>query len=360
MKELKELKRQKKGAFVQEFITKLPSYSLGSVLIRLTIVSITGILVMQFIVLVTKMPPELEGQGPRFQDYLLIILAFNLLAELNIITDIILERFLPIPEKIRLRLVIHSFIGISLIVFVFLLVQVLFPEYEKVEKGPAMLVTAMGLVFVNTMSTSLILVRFMDKWVYTQKRIDDMKQEKLKMDYAMLQDQINPHFLFNNLSVLKSLIMYDKDAAVNFTQNFTDVYRYVLKSRDSMLVKLREELKFIDTYVSLHKERLGRGLDVQFMIDKEGLEKKIAPLTLQLLIENAIKHNIVSKETPLYVEIKSNDKYVFVKNNIQLKESSYSTKTGLSNLIKRYELLDNSNIVIEHDDKYFNVKVPLL
>jgi len=352
------MKELRKRHFGQEFIAKLPSYSLGSVLVRFTAISIVGVLVMQFILLITEVPPQ--AQGPRFKDYLLLIFSFNLLAELNIVIDIILEKFLPIPEKIRLRLSIHSFVGISLIITVFLLVKQLFPEYKQVEKGPTMLVIAMGLVFVNAISTSLILIRFMDKWVYAQRRIDEMKQEKLKMDYAMLQDQINPHFLFNNLSVLKSLIMYDKDTALNFTQNFTDVYRYVLKSKDSMLVKLKDELKFIDTYISLHKERLGKGLEVQFMIDKDGIEKRIAPLTLQLLIENAIKHNIVSKETPLCIEITSNDKYVFVKNNIQLKESSYSTKTGLSNLIKRYELLDKSNIQIEHADNFFKVKIPLL
>ncbi|NOQ28433.1 MAG: histidine kinase [Bacteroidales bacterium] len=354
------MKDSKKKFLNKEFVTKLPSYSPLSMLIRFAVVSLAGILAIRFIMLVVDPLPELDEMRPRLKDYLFIIFAFNLLGEANIIFDMILEKFLPIPEKIKLRLATHSFAGITLIVAVFQLTKLLFPEYEQVGKAPFLLAVAMGLIFVNMMTTSLILIRFMDKWVYAQKRIDAMKEEKLRMDYTVLQDQINPHFLFNNLSVLKSLIIYDQETAVSFTQNFTDVYRYVLKSKDKVLVEFKDELQFIDSYIALHKERLGNGIDVQFMIDKEGIEKNIAPLSLQLLVENAIKHNIVSKENPLLLEISSDNNYVIVKNNLQLKESSYSTKTGLSNLVKRYELLESEDVIVEQGDDYFMVKVPLL
>lgn len=349
-----------KNIINKEFITKLLSYSPLSILIRFTAVSIVGILAIRFIMLVANPLLELVETGPRLKDYLFIIFAFNLLSEANIILDMILEKFLPIPEKIKLRLGIHSFAGITLIVTVFLLTKLLFPEYEQVGKAPFLLAVAMGLIFVNMMSTSLILIRFMDKWVYTEKRIDAIKEEKLRMDYTVLQDQINPHFLFNNLSVLKSLIIYDQETAVSFTQSFTDVYRYVLNSKEKVLVELKDELQFIDNYISLHKERLGNGINVQFMIDKEGVGKNIAPLSLQLLVENAIKHNIASKEKPLLLEISSDNNYLTVRNNLQLKESSYSTNTGLSNLVKRYELLENGDVIVEQGDDYFMVKVPLL
>jgi len=354
------MKDCKKNILSKEFIAKLPSYSIPSILLRFTAASIIGVLSIRFIILVAEPAPELVEQGPRIKDYLLIIFAFNLLSESNIILDIILEKFLPIPEKIKLRMAIHSFAGIILLVAVFQFTKLLFPEYEQVGKETFLLAVAMGLIFINMMSTSLVLIRFMDKWVYAQKRIDAMKEEKMRMDYTVLQDQLNPHFLFNNLSVLKSLIIYDQETAVSFTQNFTDVYRYVLKSKDKVLVELKDELQFIDSYIALHKERLGNGIDVQLMIDKEGVEKNIAPLTLQLLVENAIKHNVVSKENPLLIEISSDDKYVIAKNNLQIKESSYSTKTGLSNLVKRYELLEGDDIIVEQGDNYFMVKVPLL
>lgn len=354
------MKDNKKKFLNKEFVAKLPSYSPLSMLIRFTVVSIAGIIAIRFIVLVADPLPELIEIGPRLKDYLFIIFAFNLLGEANIVLDMILEKFLPIPEKIKFRLAIHSFAGITLIVAVFQLTKLLFPEYEQVGKAPFLLAVAMGLIFVNMVSTSLILIRFMDKWVYTEKRIDAMKEEKLRMDYTVLQDQINPHFLFNNLSVLKSLIIYDQETAISFTQSFTDVYRYVLKSKDKVLVGLRDELKFIDSYVSLHKERLGTGIDVQYMIDKESAEKNIAPLTLQLLVENAIKHNEVSKENPLLIEITTEKDKLIVKNNLQIKESSYSTFTGLSNLVRRYELLEGGDIVVEQNDLSFIVTVPLL
>lgn len=354
------MREYKTSILKQEFISKLPSYSLLSILLRFTVVGLTGVIAIKFIVLSIDPSPELIREGPNLKDYLFIIFAFILLSESNIIFDMILERFLPIPEKIKLRLAIHSFAGIILIVAVFQLTKLLFPDYEQIGKAPFLLGVAMGLIFVNMMSTSLILIRFMDKWVYAQKRLDSMKEEKLRMDYTVLQDQINPHFLFNNLSVLKSLIIYDQEAATNFTQNFTDVYRYVLKSKDKVLVELKDELNFIDSYIALHKERLGDGIDVQYIIEKESSEKSIAPLTLQLLVENAIKHNIASKDNPLHIEISSDNEYLMVKNNLKLKESSYSTKTGLSNLVKRYELLESLDILVEQTDDYFLVKVPLL
>ncbi len=180
------------------------------------------------------------------------------------------------------------------------------------------------------------------------------------MDYNSLQDQLNPHFLFNNLSVLKSLIIYDPDVAVDFTENFTDVYRYVLQSRNKRLVKLNEELQFMKAYYALHKERLGDGLLVETSIPEGETDKEIAPLTGQLLIENAIKHNVTSKETPLKISVAIEDGYLVVSNSLNLRTASYSTKTGLGNLVRRYEMLTEKEIVVQYDDERFEVRVPLL
>ena len=341
----------------QKFISKLPSYTPLAIILRLTITSLIAIIDIKLIMQIVEVPGL---PGPELKDYLIIIFGFNLLSESNIFMDHVLERFLPVPEKIKLRFTVQTFISILLIFSVHHLIKWFVPDIENIGKAAFYVAVASGLVLTTFIVFILFVIRMMDKWVYAQQHIEEMKREKLKMDYNTLQDQLNPHFLFNNLSVLKSLIIYDQKTAVSFTQNFTDVYRYVLKSRDKMLVELKDELKFIDSYIALHKERLGNGIDVQFMIDKSGVEKNIAPLSLQLLVENAIKHNIVSKEHPLLLEISSDENYLIVKNNLQLKESSYSTKTGLSNLIKRYELLEGGNIKVEQTDDYFKVKVPLL
>jgi sensor histidine kinase YesM len=292
--------------------------------------------------------------------YLIVIMGFNLLSESNIILDNILEKLLPIPQNIRLRIKIQLVLTLALVVLVHQ-VTISFFDYQRDGQLSIIYISiATGLVFVTLMSSSLLITRLMEKWYYMQKQVETMKQEKLQMDYNALQDQLNPHFLFNNLSVLKSLIIYDKEKAVNFTQNFTDVYRYVLKSKDLKTIPLRDELEFIDAYIKLHEERLGKGLKVDITIPEAFYECKVAPLALQLLIENAIKHNIVSRSLPLYIRIFVREKHLIVSNNIQPKEGSYSTHTGLQNLVKRYHMLADKEVTISSEKEIFEVNIPLL
>ncbi len=339
------------------FITSYKFYTPLSISLRFTVNSIIAILILKLVVYVG----ESESlRGPIFKDYILTILSFNLLSESHILIDSILERFLPIPEKLKLRFVLQTIISLMLMIVLFKLRLIIEPLDPTVNKYVIYFGFTLGMLFVSLIPTSLIVAHFMEKLITAQQKMDEMKQEKLRMDYSALQDQLNPHFLFNNLSVLKSLIIYDKDLALNFTENFTDVYRYVLKSKDKMLVEFRHERKFIDSFIGLHKERIGDGLKVKFSIEKEMLDKEIAPLTLQLLVENALKHNIASKENPLTIEIKTKDDYLIVENSLQLKEASYSTQTGLKNLINRYKIITDIDIEISSENEKFVVKVPFL
>ena len=351
------LKRHQKR---QTLATRLPSYKPFSVLLRFTIISIIAVGVLQLIVAVIERPDESEKIP--FLYYVIIILAFNVATEIQIVLDNILERLLPIPKKIKLRIFIQLSFGLCMLVIAHKVVMSsLEPEMltEKSRPGVYMgLIT--GLLLVTLLANALTVARFTQKWIDSQKQIADMKRDKMRMDYNSLQDQLNPHFLFNNLSVLKSLIIYDQDSALKFTENFTDVYRYVLQSKDKLLIKFSDEIEFIYSYIGLHKERLGEGLQVNFSILKEDINSEIAPLTLQLLVENAIKHNIASRETPLEIHINSQNGYVCVSNNLNFRTSSYSTKTGLKNLVKRYELITPKEIEVNQDDVKFEVKVPLL
>ena len=153
---------------------------------------------------------------------------------------------------------------------------------------------------------------------------------------------------------------YDTDTAIKFTENFTDVYRYVLKSKDKKTVPLKKELEFTQSYIALHKERVGEGFIPQINIEEEYLSREIIPLTLQLLVENAIKHNITGKKSPLTLTITILDNYLIVSNNLQPKESSYSTYTGLNTLTQSYKLLTQQNVIIEQSMDDFTVKIPLL
>lgn len=346
----------------QALATRLPSYSPANLFIRVTIVSLIAVGVLHLISAVMKPLEDYPDEKIPLVLYAVMIISFNVLAELQIVLDNILERFFPIPERIKLRIMIQIAVGILFLIVTHSLVSSFILSLVDIPnaKPGIMMGLLTGLVFVQMIANSLAIARFTIKWIDAQEEMADMKREKLRMDYNSLQDQLNPHFLFNNLSVLKSLIIYDKDSALKFTENFTDVYRYVLQSKDKPLVKFSEELEFLESFIGLHKERLGVGINVSFSISKNSLEKEIAPLTMQLLIENAIKHNVTSRETPLQIEINSEGKTLTVANSLNRRTSSYSTKTGLKNLIKRYEILSSEEIVVQHDDKRFEVIVPLL
>lgn len=188
-----------------------------------------------------------------------------------------------------------------------------------------------------------------------------LKREKLEMDYFALQDQLNPHFLFNNLSTLMALIRQDPEKAEHFTADFTDVYRYVLMSSRFKLIALEQELQFIKSYINIHRSRLGEGLTVKIDVPNEFLNRQIPPLSLQYLIENAIKHNIATVQKPLDIRVAIEAGKLFVKNNLQPKTSTYSTNTGLGNLARRYQYLSRKEEVeVEVGEKFFLVKIPLL
>lgn len=340
----------------KKFVSKLPNYTFTSILFRFVFVSLTALLSLYLIWSALKQGNEV----PALRDYIITIVAFNLLSEMNIVLDSMLEKILPIPQFIRYRPKVQLFLSLVLVVIVHQISMLFFDFDTQSHKHAIYIVIATGLVFVTLMSSGLLIIRLMDKWYFMQKQVDKMKQEKLQNDYNILQDQLNPHFLFNNLSVLKSLIIYDNEKAVNFTQNFTDVYRYVLRSKDLRTVNLEDEIEFIRSYINLHQERLGKGLKTNIKIDPEAFQKQIPPLALQLLVENAIKHNIVTRSLPLNIDITASKNEICVTNNIQPKQGSYSTETGLKNLVNRYRMLDGNKVKISKSEEKFEVCIPLI
>jgi sensor histidine kinase YesM len=340
------------------FNTWFIDYKFSSILFRLSLnVVITLIIVKLARVAFSELNFERQD---NFWTYVRAIISFTILGELLIAMDIILEKVFPVSAKIMKRVIVQTLSAIVLIVLTYIMTVSINLTFIKAPKIVSYFGFTIGFGVVGFYSGGLLIMRMTEKWIQSQRQIDKMRQEKLQMDYNSLQDQLNPHFLFNNLSVLKSLIMFDKDTALKFTDDFTDVYRYVLKSKDERFVTFETELEFIKSYLGLHKERLGVGLVINYDIDDAGLNKNIAPLTLQLLVENAIKHNITSKENPLQLIIKASEQELVVENNLQLKESSYSTHTGLDNLIKRYDFLTKKGIEVWEDGNKFTVAVPLL
>lgn len=199
-----------------------------------------------------------------------------------------------------------------------------------------------------------------DEWKASLVEAEKYKKESVQAQYNSLKSQVNPHFLFNSLNTLRNLIDHDITSSKKFVEDLADVYRYVLNSRERECVELREELKFVDAYLFLLNKRHGDSLIVNLDIPEKYLSHMICPLTLQLLIENAVKHNIVSKAKPLLIDVYVAKDHLVICNILQKKKADYSTGFGLKNIRSRYEFLSDSELIIRENKSEFIVKVPLL
>jgi LytS/YehU family sensor histidine kinase len=189
---------------------------------------------------------------------------------------------------------------------------------------------------------------------------EKLKRENIAARYESLKNQVNPHFLFNSFNALSNLVYEDPDKAVKFIKQLSEVYRYVLDTREKEVVSLSEETDFLKSYLYLQQIRFGDKLKIQ--IDLDGEEGFIAPLALQMLIENAIKHNVVSEDDPLIINVYLENGFIGVKNNLQKKTISAepSAGVGLENICKRYEFLSDKKVEILKDSESFIVKLPVL
>ncbi len=219
-------------------------------------------------------------------------------------------------------------------------------------------------------STFFILAIYESVWYYSQLKKSIQEQERVKVAHVHsqlegLRNQVNPHFLFNSLNTLNHIVEYeDKTVAKDFIGQLSKVYRYILDSRDEPTIILEEELAFVRSYIAIQKERFFENLKVNIDIPQQYIHKKIIPLSLQLLIENAIKHNIISTKKPLTISITIDEKKNLLKvtNSLQKKSKVISsTKVGLENIKKRYQLLSSEeSVTIEELEDTFQVSLPLL
>ena len=208
----------------------------------------------------------------------------------------------------------------------------------------------------------LLANRSMQHTLKLQKQAAALQEENNTARYTALQNQLNPHFLFNSLNTLISEIRYNPKNAELFTQHLSDVYRYILQCQNQRLATLHDELGFLDSYIFLHQVRLGDCIHVHNCIPCEWKEMKLPPLTLQLLVENVIKHNVIHSGKPMVIELTAIEEPpgLIISNVVRPKKCGSTSGMGLKNLSARYKLLCNKDIVIENDSDKFIVKIPLL
>ncbi len=203
---------------------------------------------------------------------------------------------------------------------------------------------------------------FFEKWREMVDESDQLKRENLQSQLEGLKGQVNPHFLFNSLNSLSSLISVDPEQAEKFLDEMSKVYRYLLRTNEEGLTTLESEMQFIHSYFHLLKTRYGDGLEMETRINEKYSEYQVPPLTLQMLVENAVKHNMILKDSPLHILIMTtNSGKLVVTNNLQRKDRMVSSnKVGLTNIVKKYRLMKKEEISVRDDGKEFAVVVPLI
>ncbi|MGI6232875.1 MAG: sensor histidine kinase [Prevotella sp.] len=212
---------------------------------------------------------------------------------------------------------------------------------------------------------NFILLLFIQIYLYTKQQAENelklsrMEKEKAVYQFEALKNQLNPHFLFNSLNVLSSLAYQDADKTNRFAKKLSQVYRYLLTTQNLLTVTVEEELRFVDSYLYLEKIRFGESLKVQIKKDERYMQRSIVPASIQLLIENALKHNINNEQHPLNIVVNITDDGISVRNNVQLLMSVARNGMGLKNLQQQYAF-HGLEIHIYSSEKEFAVSLPYI
>ncbi len=200
------------------------------------------------------------------------------------------------------------------------------------------------------------------EWRQTYQEKEDLLKVQWQARFDSLKNQVNPHFLFNSLNTLSSLIDESPRLATEFVDEMASVYRYLLRSNEGELTTLAAELRFIQSYFHLLKTRYGPAIELQLAVDSVWLEARLPPLTLQMLVENAVKHNVILAEQPLVIRLRTDAfGHLVVSNTLQKKVARVeSNKVGLANIAARFRLLGQTDPLVEERDGWFTVTLPLV
>ena len=218
------------------------------------------------------------------------------------------------------------------------------------------------LFFILILIYEVIYFALYSYYSYATLQIETVKQERKQIELQLnaLKSQLSPHFLFNSLNTISSLAFKNKKKAERFIRRLANMYDYTLKSYNSKLISLSEELSFVNSYLFLLETRFENKFKCSITISENLLESKIPPLTLQMLIENAVKHNQLSKKIPLEISITTDENYITIQNNLTEKQEKITSfNIGLKNINSRYLLLSNKGIIVINNNS-FTVKIPIL
>jgi two-component system, LytTR family, sensor kinase len=228
------------------------------------------------------------------------------------------------------------------------------PETESL--GMEIFITILITCFITSIHESIF---FYQQWKYNFSESVRLQKDNIEAKYEALRAQINPHFLFNSLNSLTTMVE-DNKPVVDYIQNLSDLLRYMLKSGEKELVLLRDEIAVMNSYINLQAARFRGSLEIKVDVPESFYHYVVPPLVIQMLVENCLKHNIISKDKPLRVEIKAEKETITIINNLQKKQGVTSTGQGLKNIMGRYRFFTARKVEVSETRDYFKVIIPLL
>ncbi|WP_247233337.1 sensor histidine kinase [Telluribacter sp. SYSU D00476] len=308
--------------------------------------------------------PEV-GVGTHIIFAIIQFISMNLIWIFYYWLDYKLNQVMPFDQGIGRRVVVQLLIGWGALklflipVGAFFLVLAIPSIVAYVNKLNVVFIGLTAFFGSTVMNSGFIAMHFLKRWKENAVRAANLEKEKAQVQFNNLRNQVNPHFLFNSLASLDTLIQENPALARQFVHQLSKVYRYVLQSQEKGLVSLETEVEFVNNYISLLKARFNGSLRVDIHIPDELYERPIVPVTLQVLIENAIKHNVINQEHPLQIEVGANEDQLVVTNTVWKKRQiDTSNGYGLKNLQALYHYLSKEEVQIEESADRFTVRVP--
>ena len=326
--------------------------------------AMTGLVIARlifFIIAPNITEPKLEG----FLFVQWVVYASLLITAVLFLLSWVLNQVLPWKQYAAIRFVLQLFSGTALSLFCINFVYRVLKE--QLTNAPAdisqlILLNIYGAAFILPIFSSYFGYRFLKAWRKSELESERLIRENTRSQLLSLRNHLDPHFLFNNLNILSSLMDKDLELSKSYLNKFAEVYRVILKTEYSDLTTLEEELQLIDSYVYLITIRFKDSVFFKFDIDPRMKTWALPPLTVQMLIENAIKHNVATVERPITIEIVNDGNKLVVKNNLQKKKYLPRERkaTGIENIKKRYEFFTEKKPQVVETEDDFIVNLPLI
>ncbi len=333
--------------------------------VRLLIAFVLGAPSYLFFIIIRNFPFDQVTTYAYIEYSSLVFLAFLSLFEIHNWKSKWLEKKRAWKQNFKRRLLVEILISVLLpipivLIFYSFLYLVLWDMglYSPSIVMYCAYVTLFSLIFMIFVNANYII----EDWRKSIIKGEALEKENVKAKLEALQTQLSPHFLFNNLNIIDALVEKDSQLAQRYVQGLSKVFRYILDNKNRELISLEEELSFIEEFMFLMETRFDKNIALSVSLSEKSKRMMVPPVSLQLLVENAVKHNEISIRNPLLIEIDDEtNHYLTIRNNVKPRKSNTTgTGTGLKNIRERYHYLTDNKVVVNAGDTHFEIKIPLL